>query len=186
MSTQERVGDAIACGYNGDMEMPIWVIYLSAGAYIAIMLAVLGVPQLLSSYFDLRARRIDRLENEANAERRHQENLAAEERREERRREEQRLAEERREERRREERAQEEERRRLEAELWERRFDDSERRHQEMMAVLITAVSNGNHQGNGQSREELIRNLRQTVETLEAENARLRQQNGNGDSSAGA
>ena len=154
------------------MEMPIWVIYLSAGAYIAIMLAVLGVPQLLSSYFDLRARRIDRLENEANAERRHQENLAAEERREERW-----------EERRREERAQEEERRRLEAELWERRFEDSERRHQEIMAVLITAVNNGRNHENGQSQEELIRNLRQTVETLESENAKLRQQNGNGGNS---
>ena len=55
-----------------------------------------------------------------------------------------------------------------------------------MMAVLITAVSNGNHRGNGQSQEELIHDLRQTVENLEAENAKLRQQNGNGDSSAGA
>ena len=189
--------------------MPIWVIYLSAGAYIAIMLAVLGVPQLLSSYIDLRARRVERAENEANAERRHQENLAAEERREERRLEEQRLAEERRREeqrlaedrrleeraqeeerhreeqrlaeaRRLEERAQEEERRRLETELWERRFEDSERRHQEMMAVLITAVNNGRNHENGQSQDELIRNLRQTVETLESENAKLRQQNGNG------
>ena len=150
------------------MEMPLWVIYLSAGAYIAIMLAVLGVPQLLSSYFDLRARRIDRLENEANAERRHQENLAAEARREERL-----------EERRREERREEEERRRREAEL-------SERRHQEMMAVLITAVNNGRNHENGQSQEALIRNLRQTVETLEAENAKLRQQNGNGDTDGAA
>ena len=167
----------------GGMEIPIWVIYLSAGAYIAIMLAVLGVPQLLSSYFDLRARRIDRLENEANAERRHQENLAAEERREERweeRRREERAQEE---ERQRAQRAQEEERRRLEAELWERRFEDSERRHQEIMAVLITAVNNGRNHENGQSQEELIRNLRQTVETLESENAKLRQQNGNGGNS---
>ena len=40
-------------------EMEDWtlVTYLEAGAYIAIMLAVLGVPQMLSSYFDLRARR---------------------------------------------------------------------------------------------------------------------------------
>ena len=58
--------------------------YLEAGAYIAIMLAVLGVPQMLSSYFDLRARRMERQENEANAERRHQELLAAQARRDER------------------------------------------------------------------------------------------------------
>jgi type II secretory pathway pseudopilin PulG len=40
-------------------EMEQWTIleYLQAGAYIAIMLAVLGVPQMLSSYFDLRVRR---------------------------------------------------------------------------------------------------------------------------------
>ena len=100
----------------------LWVVYLSAGAYIAIMLAVLGVPQLISSYFDLRARRLDRLENEANAERRHQENLAAEarreERQEERRREEQRVeGEHRREE------------RRQESEI-------AERRHTEMMTLL--------------------------------------------------
>ena len=84
MSTRERVGDAIAFDYNRGMEIPIWVIYLSAGAYIAIMIAVLGVPQMLSSYFDLRARRL------------------AEERQEERRREERRQDEERRREERRE------------------------------------------------------------------------------------
>ena len=66
------------------MQIPLWVIYLSAGAYIAIMIAVLGVPQMLSSYFDLKARRLERQENEANTERRHQENLAAQARREER------------------------------------------------------------------------------------------------------
>ncbi len=51
-----------------------------------------GAPQLLSSYFDLRARRLDWLENESNAERRHHEMLeeSREERREERRREEER------------------------------------------------------------------------------------------------
>ena len=107
--------------------MPLWVIYLSAGAYIAIMLAVLGVPQLISSYFDLRARRLDRLENEANAERRHQESLAAEARREERQEERRRRLED---ERRQEERRQEEERRRQESEM-------AERRHQEMMTLLM-------------------------------------------------
>ncbi len=150
------------------MEMGEWTIleYLQAGAYTAIMLAVLGVPQMLSSYFDHGARRSDRMESEASTERRHQERLLEEARREERQ-----------EERRREERTQDEERRRREAELLERRFEDSERRHQEMMAALITALNNGG------SQRELIRTLQQTVETLETENARLRQQNGNGNSS---
>lgn len=142
------------------MEIPIWVIYLSAGAYIAIMPAVLGVPQLLSSYFDLRARRTERAENEANAERRHQERLLEERRREERQ-----------EELRREERRLEEERRRQD-------MESAERRHQELMTALITVLSNGRNQGNGQS--ELIRTLQQTIEDLQAENDKLRQQNGDG------
>ena len=108
------------------------------------------MPQLLSSYFDLRARRLDRLENEANAERRHQE--ALEERREERHRE--------------------EERRRHDAEL-------AERRHQEMMALIVAAISNGGNRNDAQN--ELIRTLQQTVDDLQTENARLRQQNGNPD-----
>ncbi len=145
----------------GSMELPLFVIYLSAGAYIAVMLAVLGVPQLLSSYFDLRARRIERAENEANTERRHQERLLEERRREERQ-----------EELRREERRLEEERRRQDAEA-------SERRHHELMTTLIASLSNGRNQDNGQS--ELIRSLQQTIETLETENARLRRENGDGD-----
>ena len=145
--------------------------YLQPGAYIAIMLAVLGVPQVLSGYFDRRESRLNRQEAEANAERRHQERLDIEARREERRLE----GEERREERRREERAEREERRE------ERRRQDaetSERRHQEMMTALIAAIRNGRSHENGQS--ETIRRLQETVENLEAENARLRQQNGNG------
>ena len=39
---------------------------------------------MLSSYFDLKARRLERQENEANTERRHQELLAAQDRRDER------------------------------------------------------------------------------------------------------
>lgn len=174
MSTRERVRNAIAFDYNCGLEIPIWVVYLSAGAYIAIMLAVLGVPQLISSYFDLRARRLDRLENEANAERRHQENLAAEarreERQEERRREEQRVEGERR----REEQRVEEEHRRE-----ERRQDSeiAERRHTEMMTLLAAVLNNGGSNGNGQN--EIIRTLQQTIDDLRAENDRLRQQNGN-------
>lgn len=149
------------------MEIPIWVIYLSAGAYIAIMLAVLGVPQLLSSYFDLRTRRIERAENEANAERRHQERLLEERRREEHQ-----------EELRREERRLEEERRRE-----ERRQDAeiAERRHLELMTLLAAVLNNGGNQGNGQN--ELIRTLQQTIEDLRAENDQLRQQSGDGNSS---
>ena len=151
------------------MVQPAFVIYLSAGAYIAIMLAVLGVPQLLSSYFDLKTRRLERQENEASAERRHQEIMAAEARREERQ-------EERQEERRREEQRLEEERRREELDGRRRDAEMSERRHQELMTLLVAALSNGGSQGNGQT--ELIHTLQQTIEELRAENAQIRQQNG--------
>ena len=104
------------------MQVPLFVIYLSAGAYIAIMLAVLGVPQLLSSYFDLKARRIERAENEANTERRHRETLEANARREE----------------------LQEERRRQDAEM-------ANRRHQELMTLLVAALNNAGNQGNGQN-----------------------------------
>ena len=132
-------------------EMTNWTLiaYLQAGAYIAIMIAVFGGPQMLSSYFEARNRRADRLENESNAERRHREVMDAEARREERRQEE----------------------RRQETEA-------AERRHQELMTALIAAISNGRNQGGDQSR--LVETLLQRVETLEAENSRLRQRNGNG------
>ena len=104
------------------------------------MAAVLGVPQMLSSYFDLRARR---------------------------------QQEERQEERRREERRQEEERWREEH---RQDAEAAERRHQELMTLLIASLNNGRSQGYGQ--DELIRTLQQTIEGLRAENERLRQQNG--------
>lgn len=148
------------------MELPAFVIYLSAGAYIAIMIAVLGVPQMLSSYFDLRARRLERQENESSIERRHQEMLAAQARREEQE-----------EERRRQDR-QEEERRRQDE---ERRRQDEERRHRELVALIAVALGNGRGQDNGQS--DLVRTLQQTIEDLRAENESLRKRNGNGDSS---
>ena len=132
------------------MELPAFVIYLSAGAYIAIMIAVLGVTQMLSSYFDLKARR------------------QQEERQEERRREERRYEEERR----REERRQD--------------AEAAERRHQEMMVALVAALGRGNGQVDGEGRDsgqaELIRAMQRTIEELRAENERLRQQNGNGNS----
>ena len=139
-------------------EMTNWTLiaYLQAGAYIAIMIAVFGGPQMLSSYFEARNRRADRLENESNAERRHREVMDAEARREERRLEE----------------------RRQETELRRQETEAAERRHQELLAALIAAISNGRNQGGEQSR--LVETLLQRVEALEAENARLRQQNGNG------
>ena len=155
------------------MEMGGWTLitYLQAGAYIAIMIAVFGGPQMISSYFEARNRRADRQENESNAERRHREILDAEARREDRRLEERREERLREDERRREERQQEEERRRQEAEA-------AERRHQELLAALIAAIGNGRDRGDDQSR--LVETLRRTIETLELENDRLRRQNGNG------
>ena len=147
----------------GGMQIPLWVIYLSAGAYIAIMIAVLGVPQMLSSYFDLKARRLERQENEANTERRHQENLAAEARREER-------EEER--------RHREDEFRRREEELRRQEMNNMERRQQELMVALIAALTRGNGQNHENGQAELIRAMQQTIEELRAENERLRQQNG--------
>ena len=143
--------------YNGayimdPVTMPLWLMYMQAGAYAAIMFAVLGGPQVLSGYFDNRSRRRDHLESESSAERRHREML--EERREERR--------------------QEDERRRLEFEL---QRQDSERRHQELVALLI-------NMGNGSSRRgeppdgETIRAMQEIIDSLESENARLRGQNG--------
>ena len=154
--------------------------YLQAGAYTAIMLAVLGVPQMLSSYFDLRVRRLDRMEGEANTERRHHERLLEEGRREERQ------EEQRREERRQEEERRREERRQGEEHHREERRQDAEmaeRRHQEMMAMLIAALNNGGNQSDGESQREFIRTLQQAIEDLKAENTRLRQQNGNGNHS---
>ena len=50
------------------------------------------------------------------------------------------------------------------------------------MTLLIAALSNARNHGNGQ--EELIRTLQQTIEELQAENDRLRQQNGDGNHSS--
>ena len=117
---------------------------------------------MLSSYFDLKARRLERQENEANTERRHQESLAAQIRRDERE-----------EERRREERRAAEERRRHESDM-------AERRHQELMALLIAALGNRNGPDNGQ--RETVQSLQRTIDDLRAENERLRQRNGNSSS----
>ncbi|MDE2785437.1 MAG: hypothetical protein OXL37_02110 [Chloroflexota bacterium] len=55
--------------------------YLEGAAYIAIVLAVFGVPQLLTYYLDRRDRRRDRREERAEAERVRQEERAEAERR---------------------------------------------------------------------------------------------------------
>ena len=159
------------------MTIPLWLMYMQAGAYAAIMFAVLGVPQVLSGYFDNRSRRRDHLESESSAERRHREML--EERREERREDRRREEEERRredEQRRREEeqRRQEDERRRQEFEL---QRQDSERRHQELVALLINMGNGAGRRGEPPD-SETIRAMQETIDSLESENARLRGQNG--------
>ena len=55
--------------------------YLEGAAYIAIVLAVFGVPQLLTYYLDRRDRRRDRREDRAEAERARREERAEAERR---------------------------------------------------------------------------------------------------------
>ena len=119
--------------------------------YAAVMFAVLGVPQVLSGYFDNRSRRRDHLESESSAERRHREML--EERREERR--------------------QEDERRRQEFEL---QRQDSERRHQELIALMVNMI--GSRRRDEPVASETIRAMQETIDALESENARLRGQNG--------
>ena len=116
--------------------------YLEGAAYIAIVLAVLGVPQLLTYYLDQRNRRNERREDLAEAERI-----------------------------RREERA------------------DAERRHQETLAALMAAITamTAIIERNGHTPPEqtaVVQELRQRINQLEAENARLRASNGNDDSDA--
>ena len=125
--------------------------YLEGAAYIAIVLAVLGVPQLLTHYLDQRNRRKERREDLAEAERIRREERAETERiRQETLAEAERI--------RREERA------------------DAERRHQEMMTALIAIVERNGHTPPEQT--AVIRELRQRINALEAENARLRAGNG--------
>ena len=127
--------------------------YMQAGAYAAIMFAVIGVPQLLSSYFDHRTRRREQQEAESNAERRHRE-----------------LMEERREER--EERRQE----------FALQRQESEQRHEALMTLLISNLNHGPGRRADPPDSETIRAMQETIDALESENARLRQQNGsNGD-----
>lgn len=128
--------------------------YLEGAAYIAIVLAVFGVPQLLTYYLDRRDRRRDRREDRAEAERARQGDRAEAERaRQEERAEAERM--------RREERA------------------EAERRHLETMAVLtgtiaaLTAILERNgHTPADQS--TAIEQLERRIAELEAEIALLR------------
>ena len=142
--------------------------YLEGAAYIAIVLAVLGVPQLLTYYLDQRNRRNERREDQAEAERVRREERAETERiRQETLAEAERI--------RREERADAERIRREER-------VESERRHQEMMTALIAIVERNGHTPPEQT--AVVRELRQRINRLEAENARLRAGNGNDHSDA--
>ena len=119
--------------------------YLAGAAYIAIVLAVFGVPQLLTYYLDRRDHRRDRAE----AERLRREDLTTAERI------------------RREER------------------EAAERRHQEMMTALtgtitaLAAILERNGHGAPADQSAAIEQLQRRIAELEAENAQLR--NGNGD-----
>ena len=142
--------------------------YLEGAAYIAIVLAVLGVPQLLTYYLDQRNRRNERREDQAEAERVRREERAETERvRQETLAEAERI--------RREERADAERVRREER-------VESERRHQEMMTALIAIVERNGHTPPEQT--AVVQELRQRINQLEAENARLRAGNGNDHSDA--
>ena len=142
--------------------------YLEGAAYIAIVLAVLGVPQLLTYYLDQRNRRNERREDLAEAER-----IRREERAETERVRQETLAEA--------ERIRREERADAERVRREERVE-SERRHQEMMTALIAIVERNGHTPPEQT--AVVQELRQRINQLEAENARLRASNGNDDSDA--
>ena len=142
--------------------------YLEGAAYIAIVLAVLGVPQLLTYYLDQRNRRNERREDLAEAER-----IRREERAESERIRQENLAEA--------ERIRREERADAERVRREERVE-SERRHQEMMTALIAIVERNGHTPPEQT--AVVQELRQCINQLEAENARLRAGNGNDHSDA--
>lgn len=164
--------------------------YLAAGAYIAIMLAVLGVPQLLTYYLDRRNQRRDRKEDQAASERNREETKSESERiRQERQAENERI---------RQERQDENERRRQEQQAEnERNRADAERRHQEMITLLAGVVTSltamtANLVENRQppppapDQSEAIAGLQRAVTELTDAFNEMRQQIQNGNGSAEA
>ncbi len=133
--------------------------YLEGAAYIAIVIAVLGVPQLLSSYFDIRERRRNREEDRHNRE---------EERRN---REEQRRADELR----RSEHQLEAERVRLQerADSERQRMEEraeTERRHQETLTALMGIIATRTNGGRGtwESQNGAMREILRRLAAIEA------------------
>ena len=151
-------------------QPPIIMMYLEAGAYIAIMLAVIGVPQMLSSYFDIRDRRRERDELRAENERIRLEQEANAERI--------RLEQEANAERIRLEQEANAERIRLEQEA------NAERRHQEMMAMLAALMSHNAASRANDDQNDLIRAQQYLIADLTAEVAALRQARTDGDNGA--
>ena len=119
--------------------------YLEGAAYIAIVIAVLGVPQLLSSYFDIRERRRNREEERRADELRHSERQLEAERI------------------RRQERA-DSERQRMEERA------EAERRHQETLTALmgIIATRTNGGRGTGESQNGAMQEIRRRLAAIEA------------------
>ena len=115
--------------------------YLEGAAYIAIVLAVLGVPQMLTYYFERRDRRRERDDDRAIAERQRAADQAEAER--------QRAAD----------RAEAEQVRREERAA-------AERRHLEMMTALVALTDRNGHTAPDQS--GLIAQMQQRITDLES------------------
>ena len=150
--------------------------FLAGGAYIAIMLAVAGVPQLLTHYLESRNRQRDRQEDIAAAEQRRREDIDAAEQR------------------RREDIAVAEQRRREDMEASERRRlenrEIAERRHQETIAILgntanLVAALLQNQQS-APAQAVAIAELQQSVAELTrmVSDMQHKMQNGNGSAPA--
>ncbi len=133
--------------------------YLEGAAYIAIVIAVLGVPQLLSSYFDIRERRRNREEDLRNREeqRRNREEVR---RTDEIRRSETQLAAE---------RIRLQERTEAERQRMEERAE-ADRRHQETLTALmgIIATRTNGGRGTGESQNGAMQEILRRLAAIEA------------------
>ena len=126
--------------------------YLEGAAYIAIVIAVLGVPQLLSSYFDIRERRRNREEDLRNRE-------------EVRRADELRLSEHQLE----GERIRLQERTEAERQRMEERAE-AERRHQETLTALMGIIATRTNGGRGtwESQNDTMQEILRRLAAIEA------------------